>query len=542
MSTHTSGSDLSHPAGSSDLSRPAGSSDLSQMRGRDSGCDSGRDPSEPMPQASARGRKRKKPKAPAAKRVKMSARTQRRDILKSKRRDSARKLEAASQKLLRQKGFMKILFVIPSTSVFPFEVDESFMSMHQPFGKWMKESMPTIIFGSHNIVGNDVVGACRCCHRQDCLAFGHDWDWKKDEAKVKDESSPSRIASLSTPSLFLAHQIAVNLGIKKDSQMGLICGMAFQYLFREYSREFASQMSEEKFNILFPLYDDFFKSPPPTPLEEKYEEGINFCSRLERIGILPYPSPGVLEFFTNKTIRDNLFEELMVPHFTTKFKGKEFSEIAKKAIKHFQQQYNLPSTLHKQLVAKFRFGTGMDGVFFIKNTNGKWDGKELGREIQGMGKGKETELRIEPFYEALKKEEIRIFAVRLGSKKFTILYQVTTKVKVKGQHEVTGNPTKPVKMDKQINDLIQKAFEKMASVPSYLFGTMRHMILRFDVFSAPKGTLGAEEVAYYLNEVDVVPLAFTWFRDAQTEKTSIESVTDTIAKALMEMVSNYTKP
>jgi hypothetical protein len=463
--------------------------------------------------------------------------------------DKTRKLASKEKMEERVRNFPSILFVIPSRSTWTFEVEDSYMSMKAEFGKWLKDTVPNLMFrdrkkSAYSITGDSCPGILQLNDGKKCAAFHHDWNWEEDEPE-DDGTSTTKMANFSSPSLFLIYKIAKKLEINLVEQIGLICSMHFEILTRKSSLAFAQDIADEGYNFVFLCGEAQWVSEECSVTQQplaKYEHVAKFCSiDLVRYGIKSYPPPELIWFFLEKQRRDKLLEKVMAPHFMARLPAtNDFSKMAKQAIGHFSKEYEIPEDSHSSLIVKLTSGSGMDGVFVLKaptSADNIWDGSSI-RKYGCCKVG--VNVRIEPFYRSLRKKELRIFAVREGDSKVRILYYVETCVKEEMEIARWAKRSRPAEYFgtknlgggdyQKVMACIKQTFRILADGGGFTFGNMRNLVLRFDIYS--------DGNHYFLNELDIFPFAYSFFQSTSEEDDVIDLLAQTVASYLKEKVQS----
>jgi hypothetical protein len=224
--------------------------------------------------------------------------------------------------------------------------------------------------------------------------------------------------------------------------------------------------------------------------------------------------------------RDFVFEELKLPFIYSQVTN-SLSESAQKAFEALKRKYekdvHVEKIVQSGMIANSTYNHCGLGVYVMKltgNTSSCW---EVHSKSHCSFVPAGTLMRFEPFVFELETAETSVYASPINEGKMSLLYKVETSFGARGvslekgamavQNESSGRAEK---------ELIRNAYILFSTkLPQWKTAAI-HLTLRFDFFHCSNKV--------YLNEVDVVPLAFLFLDDYFGTKLHLLKLSDTMAR------------
>lgn len=223
---------------------------------------------------------------------------------------------------------------------------------------------------------------------------------------------------------------------------------------------------------------------------------------------------------------DNVFEELKLPFIYSQVTN-SLSESAQEAFEALKRKYendvHVDKILQCGMIAKSTNNHCGLGVYVLKltgTTNSCW---EVNSKSQCSFVPAGTVMRFEPYVFELETAETRVYAALISEGKMSVFYKVETSFGARGVSLEKG--AMPVQSDssgRAEKEIIKSAYGLFcARFPQWKTAAI-HLTLRFDLFHSSNKV--------YLNEVDVVPLAFLFLDDYFGTKLYLVKLSDTMAR------------
>lgn len=253
----------------------------------------------------------------------------------------------------------------------------------------------------------------------------------------------------------------------------------------------------------------------------RVEELHRFCAHeLLQAQVFTYPPLSFAFFFEDKYNRDKVFQDLKLPFVYSNVTDSP-AQSAQNAIEALMAKY--PDNGHVAhihecgIVAKTTNNHCALGVYFFQQTRGTWEVTSH-NEHPFVAAG--TRMRFEPLVSEAKNMESRIFATLVAGDRVSIHYKVQTSL---GPEGTTTIERPAVSLGETSSEAAERKIVKdachlfCAHFPHWKKAAM-HLTLRFDIFHCSD--------KLYLNEVDVVPLAYLLLDDYFGTKSYLIKVSD----------------
>ena len=362
---------------------------------------------------------------------------------------------------------------------------------------------------------------------------------------------------LQSPHMAWAYEVACALQ-ETRSPTHIEFGLASSFLngVLKCPDELARFITKSKcFNLVLLCDDTYYRSGNYLPQNDYNHDVYNFCSiKLRDRGVMTFPPNVQLTHIDNKhELRDPPIASKMVPTVYFKIpvnKSTTWTSIATSAqhqlveicvSKVYWKKFTMYCSKATRLVAKAWSGGGTEGVYFLEKDAKKhtW----LARRMKHSKKVKVADyhgivLQFQPYFEELKKEEIRIAAVAKSTSKTRVQFQwlwcnetcFDTKGNMTTKHPIPFSFFRKEKDRQEVKSLITEAFHQM--IDSYPLvwecSANNNLTFRFDIFQC------SIDHQYYLNEIELFPVATALLFDIEEGDGN-----DTFVKLWAEATARY---
>ena len=294
------------------------------------------------------------------------------------------------------------------------------------------------------------------------------------------------------------------------------------------------------FDIILLCDGDYFRNNEST---DSFEDVVDYCTiHLVGGGMISYPPISLVRFIDNKSRRDHATVDFMLPKTSLYVdKKRNFQAIMGKEIRKLEKmiaeddRFKSLSPVNK-VVMKPENGSACIGVYFVAKEGRQWIAKDFQQAEVGKAPKAGTRYSLQPYAASLQKMEYRFFCTPRfsGGNQLKFQFMIHTSLLHNGTLNV-GVPD--ITMDennphvKSCKQCIRQAFGHLKTTSGgRIWQDVGGITFRFDMFVL-------EEDAF-INEIEVVPLAFTFLESYDI----YYKIFDEIAKESASFIMNHTGP
>jgi hypothetical protein len=252
----------------------------------------------------------------------------------------------------------------------------------------------------------------------------------------------------------------------------------------------------------------------------------HFCGYdLLRARVFTYPPLSFMYFFEDKVKRDEVFETLKLPFVYINVTSCMI-ESAEKAFTELKTKYaddehvsNIPKF---GMVAKSINNHCGLGVYILERRQGSSNCWEITGDNKHPFVEEGTKMRFEPFVSELKQSETRIYATLIPGQRVSLHYKVETSFGPRGiTLEKPATLCQNTARGSAERKLVKDAYHLFCTKFPHLTNALMHLTLRFDIFCCCE--------KFYLNEVDVIPIAYLFLDDYFGTSDCLMKLSETMA-------------